>query len=282
LKKMGQKGIFYSMKRYLPILTALAAITTIVAFLISPAFRSLLSIELRVSSWLALLCLIAAALAGGFIVYVRRKPVEHLEEGGIVLPRPRLLASSDPNAVENVGVRFARGSSGTFSIWVYLQRNGEGIRALGNNRYMFAFAKNFSPPYKNVLAVAHGPMIKYDPPTDPSWKLWIANGKGDGHVWTYPDGGEFLLGWHLVLVRWDHTGPTLQLLIDGRVLISETGYIHLWPEEYPDRACLGCWPNKDKPHYANTYLARFRTCEHYVNDEWIQQELLYKPPNPIF
>lgn len=120
--------------------------------------------------------------------------------------------------------------------------------------------------------------MKYGPPRQPSWRLWLSNDSGEGHTWTHPDGPEFAPGWHLFVLRWDHGIPRLELSIDARPLIVAHGYEKYWPNEYPDRALIGCWPNFWAEHYLNTYVWRTQLFTRYVNDEWIHTELAERQP----
>ncbi len=263
------------MKRVGALLAIIASVATVLSFLLSAQVRTILTKTVSLEVWqllLGALCLFVL----GLLMRFRARTVPATVASSVLLPRPRLMLAEQPHSLETVGVHVLQKEQGSISCWVYVHRNGEGLRALVNNRYIFSCATHVSSPYKNVLAIAHGPNV-YNPPSNPSWKLWIANGSGNGHTWTYPDGGEFPPGWHLLVVRWDHASPILQLLLDGRNLIRKTGYLPLWPEDYPDRAWIGCWPNKSKIHYANTFLARFQLVSEYVRDDWIQAELARRP-----
>ncbi len=202
---------------------------------------------------------------------------EKSQDGSLLLPRPRLMDHTRPESLENVGVRVLRSPRGTISVWVYLDQQGRGIRELDNNRYLFSSATDLKMPYKNVFAFALGP-TKFH--ADLAWTLSIANGKGVNKSWSYPDGGEFDVGWHLILACWDHSAPLLKMIIDHKTVISETGYLNWWPQKYPDRAYIGCWPNRADCHWANTYLSRLRMVPRFVEESWITDELSKKPDDP--
>lgn len=233
---------------------------------------------------IAFLAALGIFVAPDFVALLRgshqaKEETKEPERESLLLARPRLMVHTAPDSLEDVGVRLVRSSCGTISVWVYVHQRGSGIRELENNRYLFACATDFVGPYRNVFAFAHGP-TQYSPPAKAAWKLWLANSKGDGKTWTYPDGGEFDVGWHLVLVRWDHSGPLIEMLIDGITVVSDTGYLGFWPDEYPERAYAGCWPNKSRIHWANTFLSRLRMMPYFAEARWISNELRAKPQDP--
>lgn len=193
---------------------------------------------------------------------------------------PKAIVAPDSEAVGVIGVSALRAAHGTFATWVWLHRPGEGMRRVDNNRYLLACTPDPAVPYRSVISLSNGPSAK-DPRRDPTWRLWLCNDEGEGHVWPYPDGGEFHVGWHLVVLRWNHDVPRLELLIDGRQVIDAKGYRRYWPGQYPERALVGCWPNFAKCHYVDTYLWRSQLLPRCVSDDWTDEELRLEKPDVV-
>lgn len=263
-------------KRFVAGVAFVGALASIIALAISSDLRELLGTRLEITVWQFGALLLLVLLFGVFSTRLRLSTVKKVEGEIFLLPQPRRVVHSDPNGFEEVGVHVLKAGAGSVGVWVYLQGQNHGIRKLWNNRYLFASAKIFDGPYRNVFAIAHGPKT-YRRPKGPTWKLWLVNGQGKTATWSYPDGGEFVVGWHHILVRWDHSAHLLEMLIDGQVIISESAYLHYWPDEYPERAYIGTWPNKQELHFANTSLARFKLLPEFVDDAWIKTELEKRP-----
>jgi hypothetical protein len=189
----------------------------------------------------------------------------------------RLVSASEPQSFTAAGSRIFSEQHGTIATWIYLDDPGRGIRELINNRYVFATAVHANDPYRSVIAVARGPKT-YAPPKDPSWKLWLCDDHGVGREWTHPDAGEFGAGWHLITLRWDHTRPKLELLINNRRVIEISDYLALWPRSLSDRVLVGAWPNGIAIHYINTSVWRTQLLPICVSDQWIAEELNRQTP----
>lgn len=260
------------------ILTVIGSIASIIALMISKDLQNFIKHSISIPIWgIIIITFILIYLLVVYRISVSKKGKPLSYDGIMLLPRGRYITNNNPEAIEIISSNEIQNTCGTISVWIYIHKVGEGIRQLENNRYIFASATDVNGPYKNVFALCHGPQKKYNPPTDPSWKIWLVNEKGEGKAWSYPDGGEFTPGWHLMIVRWDYAAQLIEFIVNKKVIISETGYIKYWPKKYQDRVFIGCWPNKAKIHFVNTYLARFTALPYWVDDKWINKEFENRP-----
>ena len=92
----------------------------------------------------------------------------------------------------------------------------------------------------------------------PAWKIWLVNDPGIGQVWSANDTDELGSGWHNFIVRWDHSQPLLELLIDGRTEIATSDYLAFWPTRFAADIMLGAWPQHWSEHYVDTCIARWQ------------------------
>lgn len=129
----------------------------------------------------------------------------------------------------------------------------------------------------NVFALSRSPKT-FSPPPGPYWRVWLHDGKGNGHSWGLDDSRSLEPDWHHFAVPWDHGRPLLQMLIDGVVQISTDDYLQYWPSEISQQVLIGTWVGKAKIHYVNTLLWRPILRRHFLDDAWMKAETQSKTP----
>ena len=203
---------------------------------------------------------------------------------------PQKISSEEESTPAPFSSDYLRGIEGTLGVWLYLHPFGQGIRELENNRYIFAHDTNGGDVlelngkrrYVNVFSLSRGPRSSYRPPSRPVWRVWLANGTGKGKSWKLPDSNTDLApGWHHFAVRWNHRGPLLQLLIDGRSRLSTASYLDYWPDEFADTAFLGCWQSLARVHFIETLTSRFIASTYFLDDAWFKDEALGFRPSAV-
>lgn len=226
----------------------------------------------------ALLVAIASLAVVGALV-VGRRNVRIVFDAGLRHIQPHLVTSADRSSATTFPSTFLKSATGGVSIWVLIPKLGEGIRMLANNRYIFAHATH-SEPYKNVFALCLGPANPNASSLgEARWKLWLADSKGRRRRFQSPDPEELQPGWHHFLVRWNHTLPRLEALIDGTVIIREDDYLAFWPQSFTQHIHLGAWPIREwGVHFAETCFWRSQVLSVFPDDDWIQQERQINPP----
>jgi hypothetical protein len=172
--------------------------------------------------------------------------------------------------------------SGGISINVYVSPFGKGIRHLVNNRYIFAHAASTSSPYSNVVSLAHGPRkFSETEVKQPAWKVWIKNDANSSMLLMIDDTEEIKIGWHNFILRWDHTKPLLELLLDGKVVIAEPNYTGAWPTRFMTDISLGAWPRQAPIHYVETCIAGWSALVDAFDDARIGAEVTVAPNLPV-
>jgi hypothetical protein len=198
-----------------------------------------------------------------------------LRDGGDAEPGPLsvLITSKDPNSVRKLSADILRKPSGGVACCVFVSPFGKGIRNLVNNRYLFSHAGTPVSPYANVFSLLRGPRkFEKDEIHIPVWKLWLCNGSSNGNWYHIGDTDSFPSGWHSFVVRWDHTKPSLELVIDGQVLISVNNYLPHWPEQFTSEITVGAWPRPWSEHYIETCAARWKVLENAFDTSAIEEE----------
>jgi hypothetical protein len=171
---------------------------------------------------------------------------------------PNLVTSSRPDSVPTLPSDILRQEVGGISINVYVQAfgSGSGLRRLVNNRYIIAHAVQTTPPYSNVVAVARGPRrFSETEIREPVWKLWLKNDVDESKLLMVADSEQIQEGWHNFLLRWDHSKPVIELILDGHVLLADAAYLEAWPTRFMADISFGAWPRRSPEHYAETCIA---------------------------
>jgi predicted phosphodiesterase len=181
----------------------------------------------------------------------------YLRHDSILFETPRLIEKGSPESVGTLNASALDDIQGGFEICVYLNDFGKGIRRLVNNRHVFAHAVMASSPYKNVFSFHRGPASFQGPKKDvPMWHIWLVTENSRGNSWQVPDTEHISRGWHHFAIRWDHTKPILELLLDGQPVIDTAAYREYWPKRVLTSMSVGCWPNPWSEHYINTWVCR--------------------------
>jgi len=186
------------------------------------------------------------------------------------------ISYENPSSAPIIPSIFLQSPKGSFSIWVYINPQNEGIRNLENNRYILAHDTNEGfkkqiigikeKVYENVFALRHN--------VAKNWDIWLMNSKGESNNW--PKSGSDILdmGWHNFLIRWDHGANKLHLLIDGKIHVDCDDYQHFWPSSFCKNIFIGRWQNdKATVHYINTKISRIIYTTEFLDDDFVNQEL---------
>ncbi len=271
-------------------ISAIASFCTISGFILTQILQKnlmeVLKIELPLPLW-CLLLIIGFFLLIFFFAKKRNKNKKNSQEI-TAFKEPRVVTNERAQSAAPLSSKFIQSPTGSISIWVYLHPFGEGIRKLENNRYIVSHATNNGSTktindkevYVNVFSLCRGPM-KWDPPRNPAWKLWLLNNKGEGRCWTFDDSEEIRPGWHHFIIRWDDGKPILELLIDGDLKITKSNYKKYWPNEYSNQILLGTWANRLRIHFVETWLWRAIPSTIYLDDAWLNRELSITRPKSL-
>jgi hypothetical protein len=147
------------------------AVASVVALAFIKEVRHFLGGDFTVPLWVYLATIAASVIVTRVLGRRAAALPRHSTASSHILinEAPKLVATR--RSVDALGTGVLRGPRGTFSTWVYLDKMDYGIRRLVNNRYILACTTAPNPPYRNVLALCHGPLKNYHPPEDPSWKV---------------------------------------------------------------------------------------------------------------
>lgn len=114
-----------------------AAIFTIIGFIIRYKSKIIELLKRRVPLWVILL--IIALFISIFIFFIT---IRNDYQNIIAFEEPREVTSKRIESATPVSAEFLQGSTGSISIWVFIQPFGVGIRELKNNRYIVAHDTN--------------------------------------------------------------------------------------------------------------------------------------------
>ncbi|MBF0542745.1 MAG: hypothetical protein HQK91_15010 [Nitrospirae bacterium] len=182
---------------------------------------------------------------------------------------------------------FLENNAGSFSIWVYIDESGKGIRKINDknnyHRYIFAHDTNKGESNKvkgndifiNVVSISRE--IK-EKTSEPFWSLWITNNNGGTNDWSFDDTVE--IGWHHFLLRWDKSKPRLGLLLNGEPKIelgAKDDYLQFWPNYFNKDAFIGSWTSLGVDSFINTNVTRIQGLKTFMTDEELKLELTKKP-----
>jgi predicted phosphodiesterase len=174
-----------------------------------------------------------------------------------IFDEPHLVDYEHPESVGTLDATILECKKGGFELCIYLHPFGQGIRKLFNNRHLLAHATSPTSPYRNVFSLVRGPLAFDEENKDsPTWKLWLASDSARGKSWNHADTKTIRDGWHHFLVRWNHDKPLLEVLLDGKAIISEKDYLDFWPKRVLTSMAVGCWQSPWREHYVDTYMAR--------------------------
>jgi len=158
-----------------------------------------------------------------------------------------VLISVTTGSLERVSGDFLTWNNCTVTMRVYVPPRGQGLRGGPTFRYLLAHGSpSTSGKDLNVFA------LRYYPPEQNQWGLWMSNAKGERHDITIAD--QLESGWHEFLIAWDHYKPELVFLIDGgRGGDSRSvSYLSSWPAYAKGEVFVGSWVASPQP-YADSY-----------------------------
>jgi len=191
-----------------------------------------------------------------------RPPVPQYRESSRpfeIFDKPHLIDYEHPESVGTLDATTLECKKGGFELCIYLHPFGQGIRKLFNNRHILAHATSPSSPYRNVFSLVRGPLEFTEEKKDqPTWKLWLASDGARGNSWSHADAKTIKDGWHHFLVRWNHDQPLIEVLLDGKAIISVKDYLEFWPKRVLTSMTVGCWQNPWREHYIDTWITNVR------------------------
>lgn len=190
---------------------------------------------------------------------------------------PHAVTAADPSTLLAIPTGVVAEKAGTVSVWVFVDGPERGIRNLKNNRYLFAQASNGGRSrarggeriYTDVFAMSCSPVGKSR--EERIWRFQVTNSEGQKVTLRIPD--ELASpAWHHFAVRWDHSAPVLEFLVDGAVVGRSEDYLAAWPVSQGDLT-FGTWPTKSSVHYIESRLWRVRVGAAWLDDVALQEEL---------
>ncbi|MEP2669329.1 MAG: hypothetical protein ABJH04_10065 [Cyclobacteriaceae bacterium] len=195
--------------------------------------------------------------------------------------KPKTITTKDEVTID---ANFLRQPQGSFATWVKLNPVQEYYSKPMNFEYIVAHAsynyKAMNGQYQNVFSVSLAPNHTNNTgknPTELNWRVWIANAdRKSSYLNGRPLSNEKEQWYHL-LVRWNHSLPRMEFLIDGKLAEGNSEYRNFWPNEILDRAFLGTWGNKANIHYIKLPLYRLISSSQFLNDAWVKAEIKNKP-----
>ena len=139
---------------------------------------------------------------------------------------------------------------------------------------MLAHAVSATTPYSNVVSLSRGPRrFTGQEIKEPVWKVWLKNEADVSKNLMVDDNEQIQVGWHSFVLRWDHSKPLLELLIDGHVAIAAADYVDAWPVRFTTDISLGAWPRHSPEHYVETCIAGWRTLDNPFDDTLIDAQV---------
>jgi hypothetical protein len=200
------------------------------------------------------------------------------------LPEENIEVTFDKPTTIELGVKrtisadFLKSQKGSIGAWVKVpsitslqQRIENNIYILGHDSNAGHKAKvNDSKEYLNVLGLC---FTQYKPNlSDIRLRLWLTNEIGGHLEIKCPPLGNLKEEWMHVLVRWNHSIPTLEILINGITVATETRYRDYWPTQFSE-IFLGNWSNLHNLHWLNMPLYRVISTSRFLGAPWIINEL---------
>lgn len=276
----------WNRRHFVKLIGGLAAVLTIIAFVdtyfLGGGLIRVLHRSISIPLWV-----IFVMVLGTTTVFIRLSALIRSRLNPVIVPETAIheITSKRKVSVVPISSEFISSPQGTFSVWVYIQPFGNGIRELENNRYIFAHATNNGRPkdingkrrYVNVIAFCRGPR-KWSPPREPAWRLFLANAEGEKKSWFFNDSEALKSGWHHFLFRWDHDRLSLELLLDSEIIIrADQDYRKFWPNHHDNQAFIGSWPTFNRIHFIETRIARVQYSRTYMTDNEVKVELHHTP-----
>lgn len=201
------------------------------------------------------------------------------EDGTVVTVagQPRVVSAADPASAMTVPTTVLHSPQGTVGVWCFVDDPGRGIRDLKNNRYLFAQAGNggrqatIGPTraYIDVFALSCSPVDKTR--TSLMWRFAISNSSGERETLKVDDSLSSP-GWHHFTVRWDHSVPTLEFVLDARVVANSASYRRCWPTPL-GALKFGSWVTGNAVHFIESQIWRVQIAPRWVTDSELATEM---------
>jgi hypothetical protein len=177
-----------------------------------------------------------------------------------------------------ISASFVRWQQCTIVAWVLVPLKGQGLRGGPTYRYLLSHRTHQLEKGKDSNVFA----LRYYPPEDNQWGIWISNEQAEHNHLTISDRLE--PGWHHFLIAWDHSVPRLVFLIDGGSQGSNctSSYRTCWPARHTNDAFVGSWVAPPPPFansYCETRLSHLLLFDSYLTpeDPVIRDHLERKP-----
>ena len=196
---------------------------------------------------------------------------------------PKTITANDETLVD---ANFLRSPQGSFATWVKLKPVQEYYNKLMNSEYIISHAtdnyKHIKMRYQNVFAIALAPNQTnntHKNPTQILWRTWITNADRESSFLSGPPLSNEKEQWYHLLVRWNHSLPRIEFLIDGKLVEGNSEYRKFWPERETilDKAFIGGWGGRQNIHYLNLPQYRLITSSKFLSNEWVKAELKNNP-----
>ena len=199
----------------------------------------------------------------------------------ILFEKPKLIQINDGISIPT---GFLTSTIGSLSTWVEVPSTEEILKRIRNNIYVFGHDTNMGKvneksQYLNAWAFRLTPDNYTGFPQKIVWTIWVSNDKGENSYLDSQNWEEGEKKWHQFLIRWNHNKPSLELLIDGKVVGVKNDYLEFWPKKISSTASIGNWVNRWEFHLLGMPLYRLITTDRYLSDTWVQNEI--KDNNPI-
>jgi len=199
------------------------------------------------------------------------------------LRKQHYIRALDKKSFITVSSDFLKNNRGSIAIWVWFfpNNNNIGIRTLGNHSYVIAHDTNNGDPltpgkydYQNGFGFLLNKRNE--------WEFWISDNKGSKYQGkTFPDSSsEIKGGWNLLVIRWNHTKPVLEILVNGNYKLQLSDYHKYWPTTYNQHLFIGTWQSKASMHYIDTYVTQPLTMSKYISDFHISIIKFIHPQKP--
>ncbi len=196
---------------------------------------------------------------------------------------PKLITSNNEVLVD---ASFLKSPKGSFATWVKLKPVQEYLNKLMNSEYVISHAtdnyNSLKKGYQNVFAVALAPNQTNNTnkkPTQVFWRTWISNVNRESSFLTGPSLTNEEDQWYHLMVRWNHSLPRIEFLIDGKLIEGNSEYRKYWPERETilQKAFIGGWGGRQNIHFLNLPQYRLITSSEYLSDDWVKIEMKNKP-----
>jgi hypothetical protein len=191
-----------------------------------------------------------------------------------IFENPHLIDYEHPESIGVIDATVLECNKGGVELCIYIHPFGKGIRRLVNNRHVLAHATSPSSPYKNIFSFHNGPLAFTEGKKNkPTWQLWLVSDASGGNAWKYEDSAAIEAGWHHFIIRWDHDKPLLELLLDGKTIITADDYLKFWPKRVLTSMTVGCWPNPWREHYIDTWIAQVKVLSNLFDRSHLEDSL---------